>query len=216
MKIHKEGRTIILTTIAFSVLTSLGLFLLSPIAGWIGGVCGTLLIAFTFFFFRSPKREPTGHDDQVFAPADGEVVAIEVTEENEYFKDKRLQISVFMSIWNVHVNWFPVGGRVEYFRHHHGKHLVAWHPKSSELNERTSIVLAKGDRKVMFRQIAGTVARRIVSYARIDKQVGQNTQCGFIKFGSRVDIFLPEDCTVKVKLGDRVTGTKTILAEFPK
>ena len=119
-----------------------------------------------------------------------------------------------MSIWNVHINWFPVAGTVEYFRHHHGRFLVAWHPKSSEDNERTTTVVDMGGQKVMFRQIAGLVARRIVSYARVGEPVTQNSQCGFIKFGSRVDIYLPVDADVRVRLGDKVTGSQSCIARL--
>lgn len=128
-----------------------------------------------------------GRRSRVFA-ADGTIVALEEVEEKEYFKDNRIVVSVFMSIWNVHINWFPVSGTVDYFRHHHGLFLVAWHPKSSEDNERTTTVVDMGGQKIMFRQIAGMVARRIVSYARVGHRVEQNSQCGFIKFGSRVDL----------------------------
>ena len=150
----------------------------------------------------------------VFSPADGKIVALEEVDENEYFQGKRIVVSVFMSIWNVHINWFPVAGRIDYFRHHHGLFLVAWHPKSSEDNERTTTVVDMGGEKIMFRQIAGLVARRIVSYARVGHQVEQNTQCGFIKFGSRVDIFLPLDADIRVKLGDKVVGTQTLIARL--
>ena len=140
----------------------------------------------------------------------------EEVEEKEYFKDNRIVVSVFMSIWNVHINWFPVSGTVDYFRHHHGLFLVAWHPKSSEDNERTTTVVDMGGQKIMFRQIAGMVARRIVSYARVGHRVEQNSQCGFIKFGSRVDLFLPLDADIRVKLGDKVVGTQTLIARLKK
>lgn len=148
------------------------------------------------------------------APADGTVVVVEEVTENEYFNDRRLLVSVFMSLSNVHINWFPVGGRIEYFRHHQGRFLVAWHPKSSEENERTTTVVDMGGCKVLFRQIAGLIARRIVSYARVGEVAGQNTQCGFIKFGSRVDVYLPLGTEVLVKLGDKVTGSQTPIARL--
>ena len=133
-----------------------------------------------------------------------------------FFHDTRIVVSVFMSIWNVHVNWFPVSGTVDYFRHHHGMFMVAWHPKSSEDNERTTTVIDMGGQKILFRQIAGLVARRIVSYARVGGRAEQNTQCGFIKFGSRVDLFLPTDADVQVRLGDKVVGTQTLIARLKK
>ena len=184
---------------------------------WLGGVvCFAALLGLLFVlrFFRVPKRVYPKDDDVVFSPADGTIVVIEETEETEYLHERRMQVSVFMSVWNVHINWFPVRGTVEYFRHHHGKFLVAWHPKSSEENERTTTVVGNGKVKILFRQIAGYVARRIVSYAKVGNPVGQNTQCGFIKFGSRVDLFLPLDAEICVKNGDKVVGTQTVVARL--
>jgi len=177
-------------------------------------VAALALALFVMSFFRCPEREVLREENTVFSPADGTIVAIEEVEENEYFHDNRIVVSVFMSLWNVHVNWFPVAGTVDYFRHHHGLFLVAWHPKSSEDNERTTTVVDMGGRKIMFRQIAGLVARRIVSYARVGHRVEQNSQCGFIKFGSRVDLFLPTDTEILVKLGDKVIGTQTRIARL--
>lgn len=215
MRIHKEGTTIILcSAIASAGITAAGFALLPEVTAWIVTVVVWGITLFITSFFRSPNRVMKTEAGAVFSPADGKIVALEEVDENEYFQGKRIVVSVFMSIWNVHVNWFPVAGRIDYFRHHHGLFLVAWHPKSSEDNERTTTVVDMGGEKIMFRQIAGLVARRIVSYARVGHQVEQNTQCGFIKFGSRVDIFLPLDADIRVKLGDKVVGTQTMIARL--
>ncbi|WP_297448150.1 phosphatidylserine decarboxylase family protein [uncultured Alistipes sp.] len=215
MRIHKEGASIILITASLAaVVAGLCLWLLPLAAALPVSVAALAAVLFVTSFFRCPEREILREDDTVFSPADGTVVAIEEVEENEYFHDSRIVVSVFMSLWNVHVNWFPVAGTVDYFRHHHGLFLVAWHPKSSEDNERTTTVVDMGGRKILFRQIAGLVARRIVSYARVGHRVEQNSQCGFIKFGSRVDLFLPSDAEILVRLGDKVTGTQTRIARL--
>lgn len=217
MKIHKEGAPIILCAAALAiVLAVLSFWLLPTAAAWIVSVAAWIGVLFITSFFRSPSRPLLQDDGAVYLPADGTIVALEEVEEKEYFKDNRIVVSVFMSIWNVHINWFPVSGTVDYFRHHHGLFLVAWHPKSSEDNERTTTVVDMGGQKIMFRQIAGMVARRIVSYARVGHRVEQNSQCGFIKFGSRVDLFLPLDADIRVKLGDKVIGTQTLIARLKK
>lgn len=177
-----------------------------------------LLVLFWFFivsFFREPRRVKIHDADLVFSPCDGRVVVTEVVQDDEYFHGKRLQVSIFMSVTNVHINWFPVGGIVRYFKYHPGRFLVAWHPKSSSENERTTTVVEtdKGV-EVMFRQIAGVVARRIVSYVKVGEHVVQNDKCGFIKFGSRIDILLPEDAKLLVEIGDRVVGTQTPIARI--
>ena len=178
-----------------------------------------VLLLFWFFivaFFREPRRVRIHDADLVFAPCDGRVVVTENVRETEYLGREMLQISIFMSITNIHMNWVPVGGEVEYFKYHPGRFLVAWHPKSSTENERTTTVIDMGGQKILFRQIAGLVARRIVSYARVGGRAEQNTQCGFIKFGSRVDLFLPTDADVQVRLGDKVVGTQTLIARLKK
>lgn len=179
------------------------------------------LLSFVLFvvilqFFRSPKFALTTGDQQVICPADGKVVVIEETEETEYLKDKRIQVSVFMSPINVHVNRNPIAGVVKYFKYHPGKYLVAWHPKSSTDNERTTIAVeSNSGYTVLFRQIAGALARRIVWYVKEGQEVEQGQQFGFIKFGSRVDIFLPLGSQVLVGLGEKVKGGRTVLAELP-
>jgi len=219
MRIHKEGYRII--TIAASTLLILAVVLLYWLPNYLGIPLAILLIWEVFFiirFFRVPRRDLPKDDNQtIYSPADGTIVAIEEVFEGEYLNEPRIQVSIFMSIWNVHINWFPVGGTIEYFRKHDGRFLVAWHPKSSTENERATTVVDTGSHKILFRQIAGFIARRIVSYSaeRIGHQVGQNTQCGFIKFGSRVDIFLPLDSQIIVNLGDKVVGIQTPLAVLP-
>lgn len=220
MKINKEGLKIIATTGLIVAIILAGNCLLSiygllPMWATITILVVALgLWGFVIRFFREPARPLLKDEQLVYSPCDGEVVVVEPTVENEYLGCKCLQISVFMSVHNVHVNWFPVSGEVEYFKYHPGKFLVAWHPKSSEENERTTTVVNTGKHKVLFRQIAGFVARRIVSYAEVGKRVEQNTKCGFIKFGSRVDLLLPLDCEPLVKIGDKVVGTQTPLVRL--
>lgn len=173
-----------------------------------------LLYIFLLRFFRFPSRPQLTDDGVLYAPADGTVVVIEKTHEAEYFKDERIQVSIFMSVWNVHINWYPMKGVVEYFRHHHGKFMVAWHPKSSTENERTTVVLNNGTDKILVRQIAGLLARRIVCYAKEGESVAQNQQMGFIKFGSRVDILLPVGTKIEVDLNQKTTGGQTVIARL--
>ena len=178
-----------------------------------------LVVSIIFFlliiqFFRNPKRATQHNDEHIIAPVDGKVVAIEEVYEKEYFKDKRLQISIFMSPINVHVTRHPVGGKVTYSKYHPGKFLVAWHPKSSEENERTTVVV-KNDvtGEILYRQIAGAMAKRIVNYAEVDTEVVQGSDSGFIKFGSRVDVFVPLDANVKVKINEKVKGGLSVIAD---
>lgn len=196
------------------------------IVQWVILVAGFLLVLFECRFFRVPKRtvaDSATNPDELLSPADGTIVAIEEVFEDEILNEKRLQVSIFMSIWNVHINWFPVSGFVEYFRHHHGKFMVAWHPKSSTDNERTTTVVrthSGSDEKmeghrILFRQIAGFVARRIVNHSQERQEVKRGEECGFIKFGSRVDIFLPLGSEIHVKLNEKVTGTQTKIATLP-
>jgi len=220
MRLHREGYTIMLTTglvlLALNLLAYFYLFSSQPTAIVVLLVASLILFGLVVQFFRVPNRQLTVAESQVIAPADGTIVVIEETEESEYFKERRRQISIFMSPLNVHVNRNPVTGIIRYFKYYPGKYLVAWHPKSSTENERTTIViqLANGV-EVLLRQIAGAVARRIVWYVKENQPVEQGTELGFIKFGSRVDIFLPLDAEVKVKIGDRTKGGVTVLAELP-
>ncbi len=216
MKIHREGLTILTVTAILFIIAGAAVGLLAgtgPVFWTV--VCAlTLLYFFVLRFFRVPQRTPALNDKAVIAPADGTIVIIKETVENEYLKAPCRQVSIFMSVFNVHINWFPVNGVVEYFRHHHGKYLVAYHEKSSEKNERTTIVVNHKGVRILFRQIAGLIARRIVCYAKEQTEVQQCTEAGFIKFGSRIDLFLPLDADIKVKVGDKVTGAQTVIAEL--
>ncbi len=219
MHIHKEGYKIIRWCFFILLVLNIIVVLLSikPAYSWIIAGLSLILLFLVIRFFRVPSRTSPLDDLNILSPADGRVVAIEQTTEEEYFKDERLQISIFMSIWNVHVNWHPISGTAEYFKHHPGQYLIAKHPKSSLKNERTSIAIKQDDEKrIMVRQIAGAVARRIVSYISPNKSVDQASQLGIIKFGSRVDISLPLNVKLNVKLKDKVKGQKTILAQWKK
>lgn len=218
MKFHKEGYASLLIVLVFSAIITFIAHYFFPtfaIAHWFAYALSGFLIITILQFFRSPKRVFTQGDNLIISPADGKVVVIEETEEFEYFKGKRLQVSVFMSPINVHVNRYPIAGDVVFFKYHPGKFLAAWEPKSSTDNERTTVVVKHSSGKeVLFRQIAGALARRIVWYCKEGDKASQCGEMGFIKFGSRVDLFLPLDVKVKVKIGDVVKGSQTVLAEF--
>ncbi|MEM7573658.1 MAG: phosphatidylserine decarboxylase family protein [Bacteroidota bacterium] len=235
-RIHPEGRRLLIVLAA-------GLILLNALVFWTSAgpsteettqpqsdgyttqlwsylAYGLVAISIIFYllvlqFFRNPKRTIAQADNQlIYAPADGKVVVIEATEEQEFFQDQRRQLSIFMSPLNVHVNRNPVSGKIDYSVYHPGKYLVAWHPKSSELNERTTVVYNTGQQKILMRQIAGAVARRIVNYLKQGQSVNQGEDMGFIKFGSRVDLFLPLDAEILVEIGQAVRGNETILARL--
>ena len=218
MKIHKEGfQTILISTIVTAIIVLLTVLLIMPrfpILGWIiaVGICGLLI--FILSFFRIPKRKHTEGDDMIVAPCDGTVVVIEEVEPDEYFKDKRLQVSIFMSPLNVHVNRNPVSGEVLYSQYHPGKYLVAWHPKSSTDNERHSVVYRHDNKEMLVKQIAGALAKRIVNYLKPGDQVNQGAEMGFIKFGSRVDLLLPLDTKIDVQLNQKVKGGVTVLGRW--
>jgi len=216
MVIHKEGYRFIAYTLVILLIINLVVPYYSPINYILYGV--SLIIFMTVvLFFRTPDRKVEIDENSILCPADGKIVAIEEVEENEYFHEKRLQVSIFMSITNVHVNWYPVSGTVKYIKYHPGKHLVAFHPKTSLKNERTTTVVENNNqRAVLIRQIAGAIARRVVCYAKESKQVTQGNELGIIKFGSRVDLLLPPNVDVQVKLNQKVTGSKTIIAFFNK
>lgn len=215
--IHREGKaTILISLLVLFAINALAAWLATDISWLRDGlmVISVILLVIVLQFFRNPKITPTLGEDLVISPADGKVVVIEEVEEPEYFKGKRLQISVFMNPFNVHVNRNPVAGVVKYFKYHPGLYLVAWHPKSSTENERTTTVIEKASgTQVLFRQIAGALAKRIVWYVKEGDKVKQAGEMGFIKFGSRVDIFLPLDAKVKVELNQVVKGGRSILAE---
>jgi len=213
MTIHKEGYGTLIVVLAVLLTVNIGLY-------FIGGVevirfsalASFFIYALVLNFFRNPKRDSIIQDGAIIAPADGKVVTIEEVEETEYLKTKCLQVSVFMSVFNVHINWFPIKGIVKYFRHHNGRFMAAYLPKSSTENERTTVVIEneKGT-QILVRQVAGAMARRIVCYAEEEKAINQGDQMGFIKFGSRVDIYLPLDSRIDVKTDQKVTGRQTII-----
>jgi phosphatidylserine decarboxylase len=219
MTIHKEGYTSLALSILFIFVLNALIQFYYPEAHtlkWIIYIFSALFFLVILQFFRSPFLDISTDETTVLCPADGKVVVIEETEETEYLKDKRIQLSVFMSPVNVHVNRNPISGVVSYFKYHKGKYLVAWHPKSSTENERTTVVVQNSEGvSVLFRQIAGALARRIVWYVKEGDIVEQGQQFGFIKFGSRVDVFLPLGSNVLVNIGDVVKGGRTILAELP-
>lgn len=220
MEINREGFGIIITTLIICVaLCALLWWKCSTPVAWCATAAGILILAGTMAFFRDPHRPVLNDPQAVFAPCDGEVVIVERTRVDEYFGGREcLQVSVFMSLTNVHVNSFAVGGEVTYYKYHPGKFLVAWLPKASELNEHTTTVVETPHGEVMMRQIAGFVARRIVCYAPLLQADGvaaeQNGRLGFIKFGSRMDLFLPIEAEALVRVGDKVRGRETILAKF--
>ena len=218
MTIHKEGRVLlfVLLLALAGIYLAVVYFFPEDNALQNGILISSIVLYFIILqFFRNPKVAVVTDENQVLAPADGKVVVIEETEEKEYFHERRLQISIFMSPINVHVNRSPVSGVVKYFKYHAGKYLVAWHPKSSSDNERTTVVVERPDGlEIMFRQIAGAMARRIKWYIQEGQPVEQGAEFGFIKFGSRVDVYLPPNAEVKVSVGDKTKGGRTVLAEL--
>jgi phosphatidylserine decarboxylase len=218
MKIHREGKLIILIATAMVLGLIFGVQYFFPYERLVQNLAAILGIVFLILivqFFRNPTRYTALNENHIIAPADGKIVVIEETEEPEYFKDKRIQVSIFMSPLNVHVNRNPISGHVSYLKYHSGKYLTAWHPKSSTENERTSIVIKTDEGKeVLFRQIAGAVARRICYYVIEKQKVTQGKEMGFIKFGSRIDLFLPLDTKIQVKLNDKTKGGETVIATF--
>jgi len=218
MTIHKEGYpTIIITLVFLAIINAIVHYFLgnSLIAKTICYTLSALLLLIVLQFFRSPNRIINPNSNVIIAPADGKVVVIEDVEEPEYFKDKRTQVSIFMSPINVHINRYPISGTIKYLKYHPGLFLVAWHPKSSTENERTTIVVEhENTQSILFRQIAGALARRIVYYAKEKSMATQGQEFGFIKFGSRVDLFLPIGTKINVALNEAVVGGQTIIAEF--
>jgi len=219
MKIHKEGWGTILVfwavcvvAIVLSVILINSKWLLAPVLLLIAG-----LMVFITYFFRVPVRRGDSENPRaVTSVADGEVAIVEKVYEGEYFKKECLQISVYMNFFNVHVNWWPISGQVTYYKYHPGKYFLAWMPKASELNEHTSVAVKGEYGEVLFRQIAGTFARRIVSYAKVGDKVTRGTQCGLIKFGSRIDMFLPLDSIPSAEVGDDVVACLSVLGILPE
>jgi phosphatidylserine decarboxylase len=218
MRFHKEGYASLFLVLVFSVIIIFIAHYFFPnfkIAHWFAYLVSSILTITIVQFFRNPIRKYTLGENLIICPADGKVVVIEETNEGEYFKDKRLQVSIFMSPTNVHINRFPISGIISFFKYHSGKFLVAYDPKSSTDNERTTIVVKhKNGTEILFRQIAGALARRIVWYCKEGEIAEQCEQMGFIKFGSRVDLFLPIGTKLNIKLGDLVRGSQTVLGEI--
>ena len=215
MRIHKEGYKLLTISLIFLIGINLAVFRMMDNYPIVLGIVSTLIFLSFLQFFRNPDRSiVTTEEGIVYAPADGKVVVIEETEESEYFKDRRIQVSIFMSPVNVHVNRNPISGVIDYFKYHPGRYLVAWHPKSSTENERTTVVYNSGSAKILLRQIAGAAAKRIVSYVDQGQQVIQGQDMGFIKFGSRVDLFLPLDADIRVSPNQKVKGNRSIIARL--
>ena len=217
MKIHKAGYKLLLKLLLTGIILNLityGVIENQTVCHIILAV--TVILYFLIVnFFRFPNRIIIQDDNTILAPADGKIVVIEETEEPEYFKDRRIQVSIFMNIFNVHINWFPINGIIRYFKYHKGNFAAAYLPKSSTENERTSIVIeSHNGHLLLMRQIAGAMAKRIVSYTPVGGEAHQDQHAGFIKFGSRVDLFLPLDTQIKVKLGQKTTGSQTIIGTF--
>ena len=213
MNIHKEGRSLIKNSIFLLILIGI-------ISGFNEAFTSFTLPIFSFFilffiyFFRIPKRNFNIVDGNIYAPCDGKVVVIEETRENEFFKDNRIQVSIFMSPLNVHNNLYPINGVIEYIKYHPGKFLFAWNPKSSSENERNTVVIKNSNIEILCRQIAGALARRIVCYSQINKNINACEELGFIKFGSRVDLFLPIGTKITSKLNDNTVGGKTVIGTY--
>jgi phosphatidylserine decarboxylase len=216
MYLHREGRGILIGWGLFLLLIGVLVFMFTTIAWLLWTVIAVLAALFLIVaqFFRVPRRKVEAKASDVLCPADGKVVTIEEVYDDEYFNEKRLQLSIFMSPLNVHVQWMPIGGLIRYVKYHPGKYLVAWHPKSSTENERTTIVVGNEKHEVLFRQIAGAVARRIRWYVEPKQNVQTGEECGFIKFGSRVDVLLPLDAEIDVEIGQKVQGRVTRLARL--
>ena len=218
MTIHREGNaTIGITALIFGIINMTSFYFLSASMAWLTLIIFIVTFFFLLFiisFFRVPNRVLTIDDNKIICPADGKVVVIEETVDVEYFKDKRIQVSIFMSPANVHVNRNPMNGEVIYNQHHKGKYLVAWHPKSSTENERWSVAVKNSRGIILYKQIAGALAKRICNYSSVGQQVKQCDEYGFIKFGSRVDVLLPVGTTINVQLNDVVKGGVTVLATW--
>lgn len=218
MTIHKEGyKSIAITAILFAIINLCSFYFISfnwPWLSWVIFIATLGLLLFIISFFRVPNRVLTTGEDLIICPADGKVVVIEEITDVEYFKDKRLQVSVFMSPANVHQNRNPISGEVVYNQYHKGKYLVAWDPKSSTENERHSVVLKGKHGEILVKQIAGALAKRIINYLQVGQKVDQAAEYGFIKFGSRVDLLLPVGTEITVKLGEVVKGGVTVLGKF--
>lgn len=217
MRIHKEGRTtilIVIVTIAVILTVIIAFSLYNILILGLFGAASVVVLLQTLMFFRIPQRDILLRENGIVSPADGRIVMIQEVEINEYLKEKRLQVSIFMNMFNVHVNWYPCAGDIVYYKYHPGAKMVAWHPKSSEKNEHTTVFLNQGKHVIGVKQVAGLIARRVICKARTGKQVLQCSELGIIKFGSRVDILLPPDAEVLVRKGQRVWGCETLIANL--
>ncbi|MBS1582344.1 MAG: phosphatidylserine decarboxylase family protein [Bacteroidetes bacterium] len=216
MRLHREGTPTILLILALTGFALFAAWSWAPAwLAWVVTVAMLAVLGIVLWFFRVPARTVTVDDNAVLSPCDGKVVAIEEVHEPEHFRDQRVQVSIFMSPLNVHINFNPIGGTTTYYKYHPGKYLVAWHPKSSTENERSTVVVEHPRHgEVLFRQIAGALARRIVTYSREGRPAAQGAEFGFIKFGSRVDVFLPKGARIAVRIGDRVQGSTSVIARF--
>jgi len=215
MKLHKEGKaTLTVEILAFTLFNYLAYYYAPEYVAYLTIAITAFLFIMTLNFFRIPNREFERKEGIVYAPCDGKVVVIEETEETEYYKDRRIQVSIFMSPLNVHNQVYPISGNVKYTKYHPGKFLVAWHPKASTDNERSTVVVENDKISILFRQIAGAVARRIMTYSKKNDTVNVADEFGFIKFGSRVDLFFPIATKINTQLGDKVTGGLSVIASY--
>ncbi len=211
VRTHKEGKKFLIVLLIVLIIINASVFVSNQSLLVFMSLVSFFIFLFFLQFFRHPKIKKTIEESKVVSPANGKVVFIGEVEETEYFKEKKLQISIFMSPFDVHINRYPISGTIQYYKYHKGKYLVAWHPKSSNKNERTTTVIENKNIKLLVRQIAGLVARRIINYSIVGSEVDQASQLGFIKFGSRADIFLPLNFKPIIKVGDKTTGGVTIL-----
>ena len=214
MNIHKEGRFFLIVTLIICLLLNLINIQLQNLFFKIFSLLSTFIFVFALYFFRVRPIKINKDEKNIFSPCDGKIVVIEETTENEYYKEKKLQVSIFMSPLNVHNNLYPISGKIKYTKYHPGKYLFAWNPKASTDNERSTIVIENKSISVLCRQIAGALARRIVTYSKLNTDVNCGEELGFIKFGSRVDLFLPIGTKINPKIGDNVIGGESIIAKF--
>jgi len=219
MKLHKAGYALLLKAFILTVLLNVFVFIFIPNLIVCYTICTFSGVIYLLMvnFFRFPNRHIVVNDEAILCPADGKIVVIEETYEPEYLKQRCIQVSIFMNIFNVHINWFAVNGIIKYFKYHKGRYLSAYLPKSSTENERTTIAIkARNGQEIVMRQIAGAMAKRIVSYAPVGGEARQDAHAGFIKFGSRVDLFLPLNTCIQVKLNQKVVGSQTLIGTFPE
>ena len=214
MNIHKEGRFFLIVTLIICLLLNLINIQLQNLFFKIFSLLSTFIFVFALYFFRVRPIKINKDEKNIFSPCDGKIVVIEETTENEYYKEKKLQVSIFMSPLNVHNNLYPISGKIKYTKYHPGKYLFAWNPKASTDNERSTIVIENKSISVLCRQIAGALARRIVTYSKLNTDVNCGEELGFIKFGSRVDLFLPIGTKINPKIGDNVIGGESIIAKI--